>query len=44
VLGYVEEVADPQGPRFRARRLYSSGRVGDVGEFWQRAEAVECLR
>jgi hypothetical protein len=44
VLGYVEEVADPQGPRFRARRLYSSGRVGDVGEFWQRGEAVECLR
>jgi hypothetical protein len=44
VLGYVEEIADPAGPRFRARRLYSSGRVGDIGDFWARADAIECLR
>ncbi|MGD8193966.1 hypothetical protein ACEXQB_005655 [Herbiconiux sp. P18] len=44
VLGYVEESVDGFGVLYRAKRRYSSGLVGDIGEFSAREDAVECLR
>jgi hypothetical protein len=44
VLGYVEEVGEGSGTRFKAKRLFTSTRVVEVGEFCDAAEAVECLR
>lgn len=44
VLGYVEETTDAGGPRYRAKRLYSTGRVGEIGDFSRQQDAVECFR
>jgi hypothetical protein len=44
VLGYVEEVGEGAGIRFRAKRLFAATRIAEVGEFGDVSEAVECLR
>lgn len=44
VLGYVEEVESGATRRYRARKLFASTRVMEVGEFGDVADAVECLR
>ncbi|MDO9398405.1 MAG: hypothetical protein Q7T71_17820 [Herbiconiux sp.] len=45
VLGYVEQVDSDGLIRFRAKHLVpGTTRVVELGEFWQRDEAAECLR
>jgi hypothetical protein len=44
VLGYVEETESEGQTRYRAKRLFSSLRVVEIGEFSRRDEALEILR
>ncbi|MCS5733082.1 hypothetical protein [Herbiconiux daphne] len=44
VLGYVEQTDADGVARYRAKRLFSSLRVVEIGEFGAREEAAECLR
>lgn len=45
VLGYIESYRDPQGRRFRSKRLIPlHKRFVALGEFWSFDDAVDCLR
>lgn len=45
VIGHLQEVVDPGGSRFRARRFHpGSHTFRDLGDFWNADDAVECLR
>jgi hypothetical protein len=45
VIGHVQQVAQPDGVRFRARRFHAaSHEFRDLGDFWTADDAVECLR
>jgi hypothetical protein len=44
VLGYVEQAESEGQTRYRAKRLFSSFRIIEIGEFSLREEAAECLR
>jgi hypothetical protein len=45
VIGHLQQVAQPGGIRFRARRFHaSSHEFRDLGDFWTADDAVECLR
>lgn len=45
VLGYVESFLDPQGRRYRSKRLIVlQRRFLPIGEFWSFEDAVDCLR
>jgi hypothetical protein len=45
VLGYVERMHEPQGERFRAKRLRRDARgFVPLGDFWALQDAVDCLR
>jgi hypothetical protein len=44
VLGYVETVADPDGTRYRAKRMIvRQQRFVPIGDFWSMEDAVECF-
>ncbi|WP_403024330.1 hypothetical protein [Salinibacterium sp. GXW1014] len=44
VLGYVERYQDPQGERYRAKRVSSSlRRFISLGEFWRMDDALACF-
>ena len=44
VLGYIERFAEPEGMRFRAKRLLvQQRRFIAVGEFWGIDEALDCF-
>ncbi len=45
VLGYVERMREPQGERFRAKRLRRDAQgFVPLGDFWSLQDAVDCLR
>lgn len=45
MLGYVERMHDPQGERFRAKRLRRDAQgFVPLGDFWSLQDAVDCLR
>lgn len=45
VMGHLQEIATDAGTRFRARRYHAPSRTfRDVGDFWSREQAIECLR
>lgn len=45
VLGYIERFVEPQGNRFRAKRLIPVRKqFRNIGEFWRFDDAVDCLR
>jgi len=45
VLGYVEQLAEAAGIRYRAKRMIASQqRFVSVGEFWSADDAVQCFR
>lgn len=45
VIGHIQEVAQGGDIRFRARRYHAATRAfRDLGDFWSRDQAVECLR
>lgn len=46
VLGYLEPLDEPQGERFRVKRMRMReqfGRFLILGEFWSLDEALDCL-
>lgn len=44
-MGHLQQLAEPQGERFRARRYHvASGSFRDLGEFWSAQDAVDALR
>jgi hypothetical protein len=44
VLGYVETFADPDGTRYRAKRMIvRQQRFVPIGDFWRMEDAVECF-
>jgi hypothetical protein len=44
VLGYIERFAEPEGTRYRAKRLLvQQRRFVIVGEFWGIDEALDCF-
>lgn len=44
VIGHLQEVAQPGGIRFRARRYNPTAHAfRDLGDFWSADDAVECL-
>lgn len=44
VLGYIERFVEPEGRRFRAKRLLvQQRRFIAVGEFWNMDEAIDCF-
>lgn len=44
IVGHVREVLDMNGIRYRALRFHAaSGEFVQVGDFWERADAVDCL-
>jgi len=44
VLGYIERFTEPQGERFRAKRmLVQQRRFIVTGEFWSIDEAIDCF-
>lgn len=45
VAGHLQEIVQDAGTRFRARRYHAPSRAfRDVGDFWSREQAIECLR
>ncbi len=45
VLGYVERMREPQGERFRAKRLRRDAQgFVPLGYFWSMQDACDCLR
>ena len=45
IVGHVDEVPDPLGTRYRARRYHPASRAfRDIGDFWSADDAVDCLR
>lgn len=45
VIGHVQQVAEPGGIRFRARRYHpGSHAFRDLGDFWNADDAIDCLR
>jgi hypothetical protein len=49
VLGYLEQVEQPDAPQYRAKRMLRAGgpaadRFWVVGDYWSREDAIEALR
>jgi hypothetical protein len=45
VLGYVEQIIERDGLRYRAKRLMvRQRRFVTIGEFWRMDDAVDCFR
>ncbi|WP_156378762.1 hypothetical protein [Microbacterium sp. Root61] len=45
VIGHIQEFTDGGDTRFRARRYRPASRSFlELGDFWSREQAVECLR
>ena len=45
VIGHLQAIAQPDGVRFRARRFHAASRAFlELGEFWNAADAIDCLR
>lgn len=45
VLGYVEQLQERDGTRFRAKRLLvRQRRFVSIGEFWTMDDALDCFR
>jgi hypothetical protein len=45
VLGYVEQIIERDGLRYRAKRLIvRQRRFVSIGEFWRMDDAVDCFR
>jgi hypothetical protein len=45
VLGYVEQIVESDGLRYRAKRLViRQRRFVSIGEFWRMEDAVDCFR
>ena len=45
VLGYIEQLEEPAGSRFRAKRmLQRQRRFLPIGDFWTIDDALDCFR
>ena len=45
VLGYIEQLVERDGLRYRAKRLIvRQRRFVSIGEFWRMDDAVDCFR
>jgi hypothetical protein len=45
VLGYIEQLLESDGLRYRAKRLIvRQRRFISIGEFWRMDDAVDCFR
>lgn len=44
IVGHVREVLDTESPKYRALRYHgASGQFQQVGDFWARSDAIDCL-